>query len=210
MNHPQVPGSSEPSPDDQQQAIQIQNLQEQLSLLRRTNECLCRDNADLKRGRDALIARLTLLENALRDRNGDSNEAQSDPFPESDRWLLSTSQANYAVLKDLLALQAWDEADCETQQLMLQVAGSEAQELGFLTAEHIDAFPCLDLKIINKLWTIYSNGRYGFMVQREIWSRTHSTRNLWCDPELEGYYPKREGLGSSLAKRLLRCALDDF
>ncbi|WP_239651403.1 hypothetical protein [Neosynechococcus sphagnicola] len=48
------------------------------------------------------------------------------------------------------------------------------------------------------------------MVQREIWTRTQSARNLWQNPEFEGYYPQREGLGQSLSRRLLRCALDDF
>ncbi len=208
MSHSQAPGPSGPSPDPQQQAEQIRQLQEQLSLQRRTRECLCRDNADLKLGRDALIARLKLLEEALRQRDSDAEPTAREPFPEADRWLLSTSRTNYSTLKDLLAQQAWEEADCETQRLMLQVAGAEA--LGFLSADHIHEFPCLDLKIINKLWTIYSSGKYGFMIQRELWSRTHSTRNLWYSPEFAGYYPKREGLGSSLAKRLLRCALDDF
>jgi hypothetical protein len=211
------------SQDIQRLTKQVRDLENQASLLQRKNECLCRENTDLQQGRNALMIRLQLLEEALEiyqqssdkdvscDRSTQElTDLTSNLLPEADRWLLKTSQADYATLKNFLANQDWEAADRETQHLMLQISGLEAQQIGFLNAEHIEAFPCLDLKIINKLWTIYSNGKYGFMVQREIWSRTHSTRNLWHSPEFEGYYPKREGLGHSLAQRLLRCALDDF
>jgi hypothetical protein len=218
MGSSPMPDGLDNCQDTQRQAEQIRELQAQISLLRRTNQCLCQENADLKRGREALLSRLTLLEAGL------SQHTQAEPdgsashaaetgqemFPETDRWLLSTSRANYATLKDLLAQQDWEAADRETQRLMLQIAGPEAQAQGFLDAMQIDEFPCLDLKILNKLWIIYSNGKYGFMIQRELWVRTHSTRNLWHNPDFDGYYPRREGLGTSLAKRLLRCALDDF
>jgi FtsZ-binding cell division protein ZapB len=214
---------SDPSEEEesiQQLKAQLQDLQTQVSLLRRTNACLCHENDNLKRGRDALITRLTLLEDALKayqeragqlDNCAEQSTSWLDPIlPDSDRWLLKTSGADYAQLKDLLAQPDWEAADRETQRLMLAIAGPEAQTLGFLNAQHIAEFPCLDLKIINKLWTIFSSGKYSFMVQRDIWDRTKSTRNLWVTPEFDGYYPRREGLGQSLATRLLRCALDDF
>jgi regulator of replication initiation timing len=224
MNCASTSNSSENSQELQRLQEQLQESQAQVSLLRRTNECLCHENTDLRQGRDALMTRLKLLEAAL-ERYQESQATAMLPqgngsgaaelldqlLPESDRWLLQTSRADYAHLKDLLAEKAWEEADVETQQIMLSIAGEDAQGQGFLTADQITEFPCLDLKILNKLWTIYSNGKYGFMIQRDIWDRTHqSTRNFWHSPEFDGYYPRREGLGYSLAKRLLRCALDDF
>jgi hypothetical protein len=211
-------------PSDEQESIehlkaQLQDLQAQTSLLRRTNACLCRENDNLKRGRDALITRLTLLEHQLKcyqeptpvEGCAEQHYHGLDQIlPDADRWIFKTSSADYAQLKDLLAQQNWEAADRETQRLMLAIAGPEAQTLGFLNAQHIAEFPCLDLKIINKLWTIFSNGKYSFMVQRDIWDRTKSTRNLWVTPDFDGYYPRREGLGQSLAVRLLRCALDNF
>jgi hypothetical protein len=212
--------ASAQQPDDksQQQAIQeltqqVAALVQQVSLFQRVNACLCQENQDLQQGRDTLLERIKILEMTLqRDRQNLSLEAEpnEERFALGDRWLLKTAQIDYTHLRDLLAQQDWDAADEETQQIMLQLAGPEAEQQGFLSAEHLSDFPCLDLKILNKLWTIYSNGKYGFMVQREIWSRTHSTRNLWHSPEMDGYYPRREGLGYSLAQRLQRCALDDF
>ncbi len=191
---------------------QLEALQHQVALLRRTNECLCQENQDLQQGRNTLLTRLALLEQAIdRDRQHTAQHSGGDQdFAQRDRWLLQTTRADYTQLKALLARQDWEAADTETQRVMLQVGGAEAQAQGFLTAEHLRDFPCLDLKILNKLWMIYSNDKYGFMAQREIWSRTHSTRNLWHSPEMDGYYPRREGLGHSLAQRLLCCALDDF
>lgn len=193
----------------------ITQLQEALILLRRSNEMLRHDQQDLEQGRTALLARIQQLEAQLQEQSGlaameVSELGVEERLTTSDRWLLQTSRADYTHLKELLAQHNWEAADCETERIMLQVGGAEAQKQGFLTAEQLSEFPCLDLKILNKLWTIYSNGKYGFMVQREIWARTNSTRNLWHSPEMDGYYPRREGLGHTLAQRLLRCALDDF
>ncbi|MGB3262780.1 MAG: GUN4 domain-containing protein [Microcoleus sp.] len=88
---------------------------------------------------------------------------------------------NYTHLRDLLAEGKWKEANKETGRLMLAV--------GYLTAEkkvrdgewtHADPredcldfrnlwyFPCKDLCTIDRLWLKYSNGRFGFSVQKRI------------------------------------------
>lgn len=196
-------------PSDDALTARIQELESQLSLLQRANLALQRDNADLVLGRETLLERLELLESAGRGTTSALASCQNC-LRETDHWLLRTPQADYSSLRQLLEQQNWEAADCETQRLMLQVAGPEAQSQGFLSSIHLDSFPCTDLRIINKLWTVYSSGKYGFLVQREIWARTHSTLNLWQSPEFDGYYPMREGLGHSLAKRLQRCAFDCF
>ena len=88
---------------------------------------------------------------------------------------------NYTHLRDLLAEGKWKEADKETGRLLLAV--------GYLTAEkkvrdgewthadprtdclnflHLWYFPCKDLCTIDRLWLKYSNGRFGFSVQKRI------------------------------------------
>ncbi|MBU7583756.1 MAG: GUN4 domain-containing protein [Nostoc sp. TH1S01] len=83
----------------------------------------------------------------------------------------------------------WREADEETFKLMLKVAGREQQ--GYLGLEDIRNFPCEDLRIIDKLWVDYSNGHFGFSVQKEIYlsvggilegSRTSSPFNMVLAP----------------------------
>ncbi len=70
-------------------------------------------------------------------------------------------------LRDLLAAGKWKEADQETANVMLKVAGREKE--GWLDRESIEKFPCEDLRTIDQLWVKYSNGRFGFSVQKHIW-----------------------------------------
>ncbi|TVP56322.1 MAG: NACHT domain-containing protein [Nodularia sp. (in: Bacteria)] len=73
----------------------------------------------------------------------------------------------YGQLAYYLAAGMWKEADEETFKVMLEVAGREKQ--GYLELEDIEQFPCEDLRTIDKLWVDYSNGHFGFSVQKEIY-----------------------------------------
>ncbi|MBN4001487.1 GUN4 domain-containing protein [Nostoc sp. LPT] len=73
----------------------------------------------------------------------------------------------YGQLAYYLAAGMWEEADKETDRLMLQVAGREKQ--GYLDLGDIRQFPCEDLRTIDQLWVQYSNGHFGFSVQKEIY-----------------------------------------
>ena len=75
--------------------------------------------------------------------------------------------AKYEKLQKLLAAGEWKEADQETATVMLQVAGREKE--GWLNIDSIENFPCEDLRTIDQLWVKYSNGRFGFSVQKNIW-----------------------------------------
>ncbi|MDK2411293.1 GUN4 domain-containing protein [Aphanizomenon sp. PH219] len=66
----------------------------------------------------------------------------------------------------MLAAGEWKEADEETFRVMLVVANREKE--GWLNVKSIDSFPCDDLRIIDGLWVKYSNGRFGFSVQKLI------------------------------------------
>ncbi|MBC6429962.1 NACHT domain-containing protein [Nostoc sp. HG1] len=73
----------------------------------------------------------------------------------------------YHQLAYYLAAGMWKEADEETFKVMLEVAGQEKQ--GYLDLKDIREFPCEDLRIIDKLWVDYSDGHFGFSVQKEIY-----------------------------------------
>ena len=66
-----------------------------------------------------------------------------------------------------MAAGKWREADVETSRLMLKVTNQDRQKK--LSIRSINNFPCTDLKTINQLWVKYSNGKFGFSVQTEIW-----------------------------------------
>jgi len=81
--------------------------------------------------------------------------------------LKSARGVDYTNLRDLLAAEKWREADQETLKVMLKAARRDQK--GYFTRESIDNFPCDDLRTIDQLWVKYSQGRFGFSVQKKIW-----------------------------------------
>jgi serine/threonine-protein kinase len=82
---------------------------------------------------------------------------------------------DYRKLRDLLKAGKWKEADEETARVMLAVAKQE--EEGWLDITHINNFPCQYLSNIDQLWVQYSNGCFGFSVQKRIYQSLGGTRN---------------------------------
>ncbi len=86
----------------------------------------------------------------------------------------------YAKLRDLLKGQEWQAADRETADRMCEVMGAPAEEIlstdrrCYLTIENVKNFPCQDLQTIDRLWVKYSNGHFGFSVQKKIWQECSS------------------------------------
>ncbi|MFB8790402.1 MAG: GUN4 domain-containing protein [Potamolinea sp.] len=123
--------------------------------------------------RDADIAPIemriiSILESAI--------EPQDSPPIEQDNLVegVAKNVVDYTKLRDLLAAGEWQKADRETETVMIQAAGREQE--GWLTEEDLDIFPCEDLRIIDQLWVKYSNGRFGFSVQKEIWQEIEANK----------------------------------
>jgi len=81
--------------------------------------------------------------------------------------LESEKGVDYRKLCDLLKAGKWKEADKETAHRMLEAVGRKENDCILL--EEIQSFPCKDLNIIDHLWVHYSQGRFGFSVQKKIW-----------------------------------------
>ncbi|BAZ29360.1 serine/threonine kinase [Cylindrospermum sp. NIES-4074] len=81
--------------------------------------------------------------------------------------LSSDVGVDYRKLRDLLAAGNWKDADDETLLIMLQAVGRE--EGNWIREEELLNFPCTDLRTIDRLWVKYSNGRFGFSVQKQIY-----------------------------------------
>jgi hypothetical protein len=86
--------------------------------------------------------------------------------------LKSEKGADYTKLRDLLKAEKWEDADRETENVILQVSGQE--ERGFLMPDDLQNLPCEDLLIIDKLWVEESKGHFGFSVQKKIWQKCGS------------------------------------
>jgi GUN4-like/TIR domain len=85
--------------------------------------------------------------------------------------LKSDKAMDYAPLRDLLHAHHWEAADRETHRLFLLLVGRK--EGSWITgAKELQMIPCTDLRTIDRLWSHYSDGRFGFSVQQQIWEET--------------------------------------
>ncbi len=107
-------------------------------------------------------------------RGGVSPTIPSPQPPPQPVKLISAKGVDYRQLDRLLASGKWQEADGETAIKMLEVAGRTKD--GWLRGEDIDRFPCEDLRTIDQLWVKYSNGRFGFSVQKRIYESLGGSR----------------------------------
>ncbi|MBO1066347.1 MULTISPECIES: GUN4 domain-containing protein [Nostocales] len=76
------------------------------------------------------------------------------------------SGMDYRNLQQLLSAQKWKDADKETYSIMLKI--SERENVCWLDDGDIRKFPRYDLHIINQLWVRYSDGKFGFSIQKQI------------------------------------------
>jgi hypothetical protein len=83
-------------------------------------------------------------------------------------------------LEAFLRNQEWEKADNETYRLMITTVGKDKGE--WFTSDELLNFPCAELKAIDGLWVKYSQGRFGFSVQKELY--------LECGGIPDGQYHK--------------------
>ncbi|NET42251.1 serine/threonine-protein kinase [Okeania sp. SIO2B3] len=77
-------------------------------------------------------------------------------------------KVDYTTLENLLSSEKFQEADQETFRIILSLV--ELEKEYWLNLEDIKNIPCKDLDKINQLWINYSNGKFGFSIQKQIWS----------------------------------------
>ena len=73
----------------------------------------------------------------------------------------------YADLEHYLKNGEWEAADKETYRLMITEVGKEEGQ--WFDSEDLLNFPCEPLRLIDGLWVKYSDGQFGFSVQKEIY-----------------------------------------
>ncbi|MBN3940655.1 GUN4 domain-containing protein [Nostoc sp. NMS9] len=81
--------------------------------------------------------------------------------------LSSEKGIDYTRLRNLLAAKNWKEADEETYRVIIQAVGRKNGD--WFEKDELLNFPCTDLRTIDRLWVKYSNGHFGFSVQKDIY-----------------------------------------
>jgi hypothetical protein len=109
-----------------------------------------------------------------------SQEFLQTNFPEGIVPLKSDRGISYNSLQKLLVNQDFQAADLLTIQKMCEAAGSQAVKRKWLYFTEVESLPIQDLRTINQLWVVHSQGKFGFSVQREIWLGLNKNWvNLW-------------------------------
>lgn len=97
-------------------------------------------------------------------------------------WRYFTS-VNYAQLETYLQNKQWQQADRESDRLLLKVAG----ESNALDSESINQFPCKSLQKIDQLWTSNSQGRFGYTPQKKAYLATGNEFNNYTQSSYEAF-----------------------
>ena len=104
---------------------------------------------------------ISIIQNNIQD-NTQANTPRNNPSPRTE-----STPVTFEKLEGLLKAGKWQDADEETWELMLKLTKRERE--GWLRLEDVKNFPRQELRKIDQLWVKYSNGKFGFSVQKQIW-----------------------------------------
>ncbi|MEM1293220.1 MAG: GUN4 domain-containing protein [Cyanobacteria bacterium P01_F01_bin.56] len=79
----------------------------------------------------------------------------------------------YETLHQQLINQEWFAADKETVKMIADIAG--VTDLEDLSPREVRSLSCGELAVIDRLWTTYSNGHFGFSPQVQIYQQIGGT-----------------------------------
>ncbi|BAW96952.1 GUN4-like protein [[Synechococcus] sp. NIES-970] len=117
-------------------------------------------------------------------------------FPEGVVELQSARNIDYQIIQDKLIEEEFLEADLLTIQKMCELAGESAMKRKWLYFTEVERFPAEDLLTLDRLWQVYSGGKFGFSVQRKLWNSLDKDFNAlwekiaWRDGRTFARYPK--------------------
>ena len=76
---------------------------------------------------------------------------------------------DYIPLATMLAIGDFEGADQFTRDTLIKVAGPGAVKRAFVYWTEVKNIPSVDLCTIERLWLQFSDGNYGYSVQRRVW-----------------------------------------
>jgi len=85
-------------------------------------------------------------------------------------WFTAPSDVgfDYSPLQRYLLNESYEDADRFTSSKLRELAGERAVKRGYVYFSEVESIPGNDLATLNKLWIVYSRGKFGFTVQSKI------------------------------------------
>ena len=75
---------------------------------------------------------------------------------------------DYSPLQRYLLNQCYEDADRFTSSKLRELSGDKAVKRGYVYFTEVESIPSVDLLTLDKLWVVYSRGKFGFTVQAKI------------------------------------------
>ncbi|CEM13675.1 unnamed protein product [Vitrella brassicaformis CCMP3155] len=94
--------------------------------------------------------------------------------------LPSEAGKDYRPLACMLAKQDFKEADQFTRDMLIELAGPGAQMRKYVYFTEVRKIPVTDMATIERLWLHYSNGRFGYSVQKKVWKTCRADFQTFC------------------------------
>lgn len=116
-------------------------------------------------------------------------------WPQGRLEMSSEQGVDYGPLQELLIQQDFEEADRLTLAKLCELAGPTAVKRKWVYFTEVEQFPVVDLHTIDRLWLLYSEGKFGFSVQRRLWLSLGQNwdkfwpRIAWKDDNIWTRYP---------------------
>jgi hypothetical protein len=101
-------------------------------------------------------------------------------FPRGLVAMASDLGIDYGEIQLLLLQEDYEEADRQTFVRMCELAGPTAVKRKWFYFSEVPQFPIADLQTLDRLWLVYSEGKFGFTVQRSLWLGVNQVwEDLW-------------------------------
>tara|TARA_Y100000591_G_scaffold291041_1_gene277292 strand:- start:1221 stop:1940 length:720 start_codon:yes stop_codon:yes gene_type:complete len=86
------------------------------------------------------------------------------------KWFLTYTEKeiNFDKLQLNLLEQNFEEADRLTSSILRELAGKVAEKRGYVFYSEVKNMPGKDLETLDRLWKIYSQGKFGFSIQAKL------------------------------------------
>ena len=112
--------------------------------------------------------------------SADDEDALPAMEPTDPEKLLSEVDFDYVPLATMLMTRDYKGADQFTREALITLAGEGSQQRGFVYYTEVPSIPATDLATIELLWNKYSDGRFGYSVQRKQWKLAKGDFEAFC------------------------------
>ena len=110
----------------------------------------------------------------------DAAKALIEEYPEGLVCPQSDRAIDYSDLQMLLVQQDYQQADKLTNQKLCALAGESALERKWVYFTEVSQFPVIDLQAMDIMWRLYSEDKFGWSQQYDLWMRLgQDWERLW-------------------------------